>query len=1349
MPAQRSCQFNQTKDSTFRPLAPASDIAEDVSSKKVGFEPVETNTIIVPEASTPNEAAENTLKPLQRSRDRHLRLRPILKSRTSLESTNAPAYEDDVVSTEADFAALLTRLDDKSPTDAVAAYVALQRLLISYKQKPEAELLGMRLHGLEHQLKRHITHLDPGVNDDVDSLQRAGLVNITQCAWTMLILVVHHPIYKKATTDNFQQWAFERALRMIKAPKTTRNNLVLVLHFLGSQDCRQIINVHSNRPLQILQHLHGLAQRRMSNAVTRELLSVYKRLSMQVPEIMEQRAGLWLGPLFLAMTSFDANVRETAQKIAQSILYTTGNTKSIARAARFYLEVGNDCLGMIRVLKYRTLELLKSKDEHASKTDISMIWALVLVFAGGRAVKLEKWSMFREWIQIWEDSFNTTDAELKVECLRAWNYLHIIAKPYDAVDKVREMYVKPLLAELYRPATESSAKNLRSSSTSSYCMLLYYAFRPARTVLQYHDMWDEYIMKVMRRSFISASGANADLCCRILSALFRPSSAVQSWNERRAYESQMMMPSELPTIDCKWLRDNMAQVLTTVRVLIQCSSFGPRNAVSDKALVCETWRRLLQALQESSRKEVIQSVESKSALQNVISLLVEEPIEQSPTNSKHIAYGRKAMLARIAVEELGVAVVAQAFEAADYKITCPLFVEILDELFRTMSTTSGLSEAEQVRISRYLDSFYKIICTFDSSPPQSYEALRHIGRCLNTIPAVRVPELIKTWKGPLGDLYTQVSRLEPPQPGDGNQSKASIFVMATLRIVKLLLNTTLVDLDELMMSMCSSRLFSDPPVRSSLYQILHEVEPSRRGPKISHILAEADAEEASTLLPQAKVDNAASEVSATAKRPRHDDSQVQFISIASSSPLGETVESQLLTTRQKEVRSRQKEDRSITFADLGSTPSKLSTSDNSTPAQTLFIRPETLPGTPILPDGVQAQHDDDHPATPTPKARKFAMDSVLQPDLGSSPSYTIDGEQKITDPSRAIPEINALPAATSAGPVIPELVDSIRAAGDGVIAQAVTEVNELKDVIEDSMTFEERDEDIDQEESPPMFYSDEDDALAASQLSQSLVQESQSFEEALRNTAQVDVSGTPKRKRISSEADCPTASKRARKDERASPQSQDLVIPCTANEADSEVEDCIVVNVRDSQVSQSSKTRKRRPSKKTSNKPRRERSKTPSQASSQSSSSPVSSQKPRMLRRGRSSKSPRPIANEDDVIVIEDESETKKLDEVQDNLHNVWNGNDTIPAVQVGIGPDHTAIESHPSTLSTILEGAEEFSPPVPPPSAEEELGFDVIDSLQGILERLSRSGQPQVVDLAKVHNLCFQIGLKAQELAK
>ena len=155
-------------------------------------------------------------------------------------------------------------------------------------------------------------------------------------------------------------------------------------------------------------------------------------------------------------------------------------------------------------------------------------------------------------------------------------------------------------------------------------------------------------------------------------------------------------------------------------------------------------------------------------------------------------------------------------------------------------------------------------------------------------------------------------------------------------------------------------------------------------------------------------------------RKKHEDSQLYFTAIDSSPMRIATLESQLLTDRQKEVRDRQRNDLATTFIDLRSSPtaSKSRRSESSPPTlpPMLAEKAATVPSTPELPTHETMDIDEGIMSSPTPRS------SLKGPELGaldapSSPislNENMDGEFQQTssiegrNPNQVLVEANVL-----------------------------------------------------------------------------------------------------------------------------------------------------------------------------------------------------------------------------------------------------------------------------------------------------------------------------------------------------
>ena len=147
-------------------------------------------------------------------------------------------------------------------------------------------------------------------------------------------------------------------------------------------------------------------------------------------------------------------------------------------------------------------------------------------------------------------------------------------------------------------------------------------------------------------------------------------------------------------------------------------------------------------------------------------------------------------------------------------------------------------------------------------------------------------------------------------------------------------------------------------------------------------------------------------------RPRHDDSQINFVSIESSPLPGEALESQNLTARQKEVKERQDREAALLFSDLRSSrASKIEACKTGMISSTFAIEEaeqdgdETvLPATPTLPSPKDMTYEQAAQCSPTPRSKQQALrlEEIEVPSSPVSMSTPADGEphtRRLVEPS--------------------------------------------------------------------------------------------------------------------------------------------------------------------------------------------------------------------------------------------------------------------------------------------------------------------------------------------------------------
>lgn len=148
----------------------------------------------------------------------------------------------------------------------------------------------------------------------------------------------------------------------------------------------------------------------------------------------------------------------------------------------------------------------------------------------------------------------------------------------------------------------------------------------------------------------------------------------------------------------------------------------------------------------------------------------------------------------------------------------------------------------------------------------------------------------------------------------------------------------------------------------------------------------------------AKVDQSTASLSTSVQAPRsgpraklrHDDSQVQFVAVESSSPISANVESQLLTDHQKEVNMRQRFETAQQYPDFSSSPAPRSTSKSGMPRLD-FSQVKAARDGHITPTLGNEDADDYLTSSPTPKAaQKFRPSDDVPKDV-----FTNEEEQDL------------------------------------------------------------------------------------------------------------------------------------------------------------------------------------------------------------------------------------------------------------------------------------------------------------------------------------------------------------------
>ena len=632
------------------------------SKKKVEFSPwadIHHSSALV--TTLPESSGVKSLPP---SRECQSYIKSILKSsiQDEKQSHGFDGTSDDKLSLNEVMESIVQQLSKSDNTESIDAYQTLASTIKAYDEIPDQAVLKNKLTTVTRQIRQHL-----GVKERME--HQPGDINLITSALKVLVILVWNTEFEALLSDDFRSFILDRSISVIAEHTAPKSVLVHYLHLLATQDFRPGLLTSIGRASRLIEALKGLTEHVKGNGVVCERLLVYQRLLDQARPVMKSRSTQWVEHMLSAMASNIADTRNKALALGRKACQAFPASSSISGSVRMALDLKQETGRTLGMSICRRLEkMVIGKDDAAQ---VPQIWAVILLLCNNSSMRIDAWSGLKEWLMVIQRCFNGSDSSLRLQANSAWNRFVYIARPHEASDSLVAMLSKPVAAQLERSATDKSSKASYAVAMSSYCNLLYYAFRPATTLSQYNRIWNEYIVKVMRSSFLGRSSANADIGSRILmTLLWDAKNTTKVWNENRAHENRLVEPEELPTIDCKWTRSRCSPILEIFQLLFQHSSWGLPGS-QDQAYVAKAWLHFLKAIREAGSKEIKMSNETRAATVSILGFLTkiwqqqEASDIENANDSMPLSQEVLINISFVAITELGVERVLERFGMGD------------------------------------------------------------------------------------------------------------------------------------------------------------------------------------------------------------------------------------------------------------------------------------------------------------------------------------------------------------------------------------------------------------------------------------------------------------------------------------------------------------------------------------------------------------------------------------------------------------------------------------------------------------------------------------------------------------
>ena len=484
------------------------------------------------------------------------------------------------------------------------AYMTLNNCLKTYKDTPDGQAMEEKMTLLADFIRRDLSTdiTETGFQDM--QLMTQALKLVTTFLWT--------PNIATMLQDDFCSFLLDRSIDMIGDPNTTKTLVNHYMYLLATQNFRSKI-MTNERASRLLGSLQEITTHVKGNGVVGQRLIIYRRLLSQAKPLMVARVYDWVDHLFSGMLSTIREVRSRALILGMEGASTLGSVSQVSRAVQdIFNRRSSEGVIFLELLSSRLNGMVSSKDECLH---VPQIWSVVVLFLRSRRSQLEHWEHMKVWLGIIQRCFNSSDSQVKFHASIAWNRFIFAVHPNMATGQsMIKMLRQPILPQLDRKHGGKQSRQAKQVAYSSYCNLLYYAFRPGAAHDQIDKFWHEYVEPILPENIATAK-VDTEFASQVLISLLGDNYP-KVWNENRANEEGFIKPEELPRLDPKWTRQRAAMVLGIFDSIF--ASVDWRSVDNEKHYVFQSWRSFTKALGEAGSKEVKISMECMRAVAEIM-----------------------------------------------------------------------------------------------------------------------------------------------------------------------------------------------------------------------------------------------------------------------------------------------------------------------------------------------------------------------------------------------------------------------------------------------------------------------------------------------------------------------------------------------------------------------------------------------------------------------------------------------------------------------------------------------------------------------------------------------------------
>lgn len=481
------------------------------------------------------------------------------------------------------------------------AYSSLCGTMKAYEGVPEPKDMAENMALIMQFLRRDLLAQPPEIGP-VDT-------NLSLHALKLLVILVWNRRTSELLTDEFRAFILERSILVLQEHRLPKPIVMSYLQTLAIQDFRPKI-MTSDRAHRIFAALDTMTEHVKGNAVVCQRLLVYRRLIDQAKSVMISNAQVWMEHMLAGMLSSTTDTRSKAISLGAQAGFVLGSNPAIAASMRDVLDRQID--DGEKVIVDMCKRLTKMISSSADGPSVPQIWAIMILLLRSLKPSLESWEHFKAWIHIEQKCFNCSNASVKYQANIAWNRFVFAIQPGQGTGlPMTKLLGAPITLQLEKYRPENKGKQSVQSAISSYYNLLYYSLRPAASHQQLDVFWDHYIDPVFNGPL-----GSGPISCEILSYILW-NEKPEVWSENRANEAPTLRPTQLPILDCKWIRSRSSRILKLFRALFRRAAWD--SGFSEHSPIAQAWKSYTRAISQACRKEVKPSLETMDLVARALS----------------------------------------------------------------------------------------------------------------------------------------------------------------------------------------------------------------------------------------------------------------------------------------------------------------------------------------------------------------------------------------------------------------------------------------------------------------------------------------------------------------------------------------------------------------------------------------------------------------------------------------------------------------------------------------------------------------------------------------------------------